>query len=69
MALLEINRDECTGCAVCLDVCPFGSLSLDNEDIAVVDEMAEKYQVNNRIAAYLVAVARVAKAMRLRGWV
>ncbi len=38
MALLEINRDECTGCGLCIDVCPFGSLSLDDEDIAVVDE-------------------------------
>jgi glutamate dehydrogenase (NAD(P)+) len=34
-----------------------------------VHEMAEKYQVNNRVAAYLVSVARVAKAMKLRGWV
>ncbi len=36
--MLEINRDECTGCGLCIDVCPFGSLSLDDEDIAVVDE-------------------------------
>ena len=34
-----------------------------------VHKMAEKYHVNNRVAAYLVAVARVAKAMKLRGWV
>ncbi|MCK4451584.1 MAG: 4Fe-4S binding protein, partial [Anaerolineae bacterium] len=38
MALLEINRDECTGCGACVEVCPFGSLILDDEDIAVVDE-------------------------------
>ncbi len=38
MALLEINRDECIGCAVCVEVCPFGSLILDDEGIAVVDE-------------------------------
>ncbi len=38
MALLEINRDECIGCGVCVEVCPFGSLSLDDENIAVVDE-------------------------------
>ena len=38
MALLEINRDECTGCGACLEVCPFGALSLDGEGIAVVDE-------------------------------
>jgi glutamate dehydrogenase (NAD(P)+) len=39
------------------------------EAFHAVHEMAVKYGVNNRIAAYLVAVARVAKAMRLRGWV
>jgi len=38
LALLEINRDECIGCAACVEVCPFGSLSLDDEGIAVVDE-------------------------------
>jgi len=34
-----------------------------------VHEMAQEYQVDNRVAAYLVSVARVAKAMKLRGWV
>ncbi len=34
-----------------------------------VYEMAERHRVNNREAAYLVAVARVAEAVRLRGWV
>ncbi|NOZ88156.1 MAG: Glu/Leu/Phe/Val dehydrogenase [Deltaproteobacteria bacterium] len=34
-----------------------------------VHEAAEKHSVNNRIGAYLVAVARVAEAMKLRGWV
>lgn len=37
MALLEINKDECTGCAACVDVCPFGALSMV-DDIAEVDE-------------------------------
>jgi hypothetical protein len=31
--------------------------------------MAHSKQIENRIAAYLVAVARVAEAVRLRGWV
>lgn len=34
-----------------------------------VAQMAASKKVNNRIAAYLVAVARVAEAVRLRGWV
>lgn len=34
-----------------------------------VYEMAKEYNVNNRIAAYMVAVSRVAEAMKLRGWV
>jgi glutamate dehydrogenase (NAD(P)+) len=33
-----------------------------------VHEMAQKHKVNNRVGAYLVAVHRVAEAMRLRGW-
>jgi glutamate dehydrogenase (NAD(P)+) len=33
-----------------------------------VHEMAQKFKVHNRLAAYLVAVNRVAEAMRLRGW-
>lgn len=34
-----------------------------------VIEMAEKYKVDNRTAAYMVSVNRVAEAMKLRGWV
>ena len=34
-----------------------------------VHKMAEAKKVNNRIAAYLVSVDRVAQAVRLRGWV
>jgi glutamate dehydrogenase (NAD(P)+) len=34
-----------------------------------VNDMAKAKQVNNRVAAYLVAVDRVAQAVRLRGWV
>ena len=33
-----------------------------------VHAMAQRYKVHNRLAAYLVAVNRVAEAMRLRGW-
>jgi glutamate dehydrogenase (NAD(P)+) len=34
-----------------------------------VHETAQKYNVHNRLGAYVVAVARVAEAMKLRGWV
>jgi glutamate dehydrogenase (NAD(P)+) len=34
-----------------------------------VHEAAQKYNVNNRMGAYVVAVARVAEACKLRGWV
>jgi glutamate dehydrogenase (NAD(P)+) len=33
-----------------------------------VHNMAQKQKVHNRLAAYLVAVSRVAEAVRLRGW-
>lgn len=32
-------------------------------------EMAEKHNVDNRTAAYMVSVERVAEAMKLRGWI
>jgi glutamate dehydrogenase (NAD(P)+) len=34
-----------------------------------VAETAEAYEINNRMAAYVVAVGRVAEACKLRGWV
>lgn len=34
-----------------------------------VDSTAKKFKINNRMAAYVVAVQRVAEACRLRGWV
>jgi len=34
-----------------------------------VNEAANRYQVSNRVAAYVVAMARVAEACKLRGWV
>jgi glutamate dehydrogenase (NAD(P)+) len=34
-----------------------------------VHNMAQSAKVDNRIAAYMIAVQRVATAMRMRGWV
>lgn len=39
------------------------------EAFHTVHEMALAKKVNNRVAAYLVAVQRVAEAVRLRGWI
>ena len=36
---------------------------------ASVHEMAQKMKVHNRLGAYMVAVARVAQACKIRGWV
>jgi glutamate dehydrogenase (NAD(P)+) len=33
-----------------------------------VQDVAQRYKINHRVAAYLIAVARVAEACRLRGW-
>ena len=34
-----------------------------------VHDAAQEHKVHNRLAAYLVAVNRVAEAVKLRGWV
>ena len=36
---------------------------------AAVHEMAQKSKAHNRLAAYMVSVARVAEACKIRGWV
>jgi glutamate dehydrogenase/leucine dehydrogenase len=33
-----------------------------------VHEMAQRYNAHHRLAAYLVAINRVAEAMHVRGW-
>ena len=39
MPLLEINREDCICCGVCIEVCPFGALRLDEDGKAVVNEL------------------------------
>ncbi len=39
------------------------------EAFTAVHKVAQDYDVHNRLAAYMVAVQRVARAMQLRGWV
>ena len=38
MPLLEINREECTACGACVDVCPFGALSLVDDKLEVDEQ-------------------------------
>ena len=38
MSLLIIDRELCTGCGICVEVCPFGALVLDASGKAVADE-------------------------------
>lgn len=32
----KIDREECTGCGICVDECPTEALELDSEDIATL---------------------------------
>ncbi|MFW6409860.1 MAG: 4Fe-4S binding protein [Halanaerobiales bacterium] len=34
-----INKDKCTGCGQCIDMCPFDAISLENNK-AVIDASA-----------------------------
>ncbi len=34
----KVNADICTGCGTCVDECPAAAISLNDDDIAVVDE-------------------------------
>lgn len=31
-----IDREECTGCGICIDECPTESLEFDSEDVATL---------------------------------
>jgi len=32
-----IDRNECTGCGICVDDCPAAAITLDDAGIAVID--------------------------------
>jgi len=33
----KIDKDECTGCGTCVEECPTEAISLNDDDIAVVN--------------------------------
>ncbi|GAG75461.1 unnamed protein product, partial [marine sediment metagenome] len=33
---IYINRDLCSGCGLCVEICPFNGVKLDEEDIAIL---------------------------------
>ena len=37
---LQLDRDTCVGCGLCLDVCPHGVFALDNGKAKIVDRNA-----------------------------
>ena len=36
---VKIDKDECCGCGTCVEACPAGALTIEDE-VAVVDESA-----------------------------
>ncbi|MDR0767280.1 MAG: 4Fe-4S binding protein [Methanosarcinales archaeon] len=35
-----VDRNECTGCGICVDDCPAAAITMDDADIAVIDKDA-----------------------------
>lgn len=33
-----VDRNECTGCGLCIDECPSESITIDDEGISCIDE-------------------------------
>jgi ferredoxin len=33
-----VNRETCTGCGKCVEVCDFGAITIDNDGIASADK-------------------------------
>ena len=36
----QVDKDECTGCGICVETCPVEAIALNDNDIAEVDEEA-----------------------------
>lgn len=35
---IKVNKEKCTGCRICVDVCPVGAISIDSNGKAQIDE-------------------------------
>ncbi|MEA3325441.1 MAG: 4Fe-4S binding protein [Euryarchaeota archaeon] len=35
---VKVNEEECTGCGSCVDECPAEAITLNDDDIAVIDQ-------------------------------
>ncbi len=37
-----VNKDLCTGCGNCVEICPPGAISLKNDHVFIEDELCEE---------------------------
>lgn len=41
--LPDINRDDCTGCALCVEVCPENALAIENDVVTIIEGIDCEY--------------------------
>ena len=39
--MVKIDNDKCTGCGICVDVCPVGAIKVENQKAIISEECAE----------------------------
>jgi Pyruvate/2-oxoacid:ferredoxin oxidoreductase delta subunit len=37
----KVDREKCTGCAVCVDVCPVEAIKIENDKAVISDDCSE----------------------------
>jgi len=38
---IKINNDKCTGCGVCVDICPVQAIKIENQKAIINEECVE----------------------------